>query len=70
MESNKIESPLMTIPETAEHLKMSIDTLYLLVKDKDFPAIKVDRRWRVITKELDLWIMRQYEEKPDSRLIL
>lgn len=61
-----MESPMMTIKEAAAYLKMSQPMLYVLARSQEFPAIKVGNSWRVIKKELDKWIERQYSEKPEN----
>jgi excisionase family DNA binding protein len=60
-----IESPLLTLKETAEYLKVSNVKMYQLVRSKDFPSIKVSGLWRVIKKDLDRWIEAQKDEKPE-----
>ena len=63
-----MESPMMTIKEAAAYLKMSQTAIYVLARSQEFPAIKVGNSWRVIKKELDKWIERQYAEKPENLL--
>ena len=61
-----VESPLMTVQEAAKYLKISPDTVYVLVRSQTFPAIKVGNSWRILRKELDEWLQRQYLEKPEN----
>jgi excisionase family DNA binding protein len=58
------DSPLITIKEAAEYLNISKDVVYLLARSKEFPAIKIGNSWRVLKKELDVWIAKQYKDKP------
>lgn len=58
-------SPVMTVKEASEYLKISPDTAYILVRSHSFPAIKVGTQWRVLKDELDLWLKKQLEDKPE-----
>ena len=61
-----MESPVLTVQEAAKYLKISTDTVYVLVRSQTFPAIKVGNSWRILHKELDEWLKKQYWEKPES----
>jgi excisionase family DNA binding protein len=61
-----MESPVMTVQEVAEYLKVSTDTVYVLVRSQTFPAIKIGNSWRILRKELDEWLRKQYNEKPEN----
>jgi excisionase family DNA binding protein len=61
-----MDSPVMTLPEASKYLKISLAKIYLMVHDKDFPAIKVGGSWRVLRKELDEWLSKQLEDKPEG----
>lgn len=50
---------VLTVEETAELLKVSREVVYVLVKSKDFPAIKIGREWRIIIQELSVWLHQQ-----------
>lgn len=58
-----MEDIVLTLEETAAILKVSMDTMYQLVKIKEFPAVKIGREWRAPENEVDLWILRQIKEK-------
>lgn len=60
-----MESPLLTVKEAAEYLRCHQNTIYVLVRAHEFPAIKVGCSWRIVRKELDDWIQRQLKEKPE-----
>jgi len=61
-----MESPLMTVQEAAKYLKVSPDTIYVLVRSQSFPGIKVGNSWRILHKELDDWLLHQYRDKPEN----
>lgn len=61
-----MESPVMTIKEAADYLKISQSTLYLLVHSRTFPSIKIGNSWRILKKDLDVWLKKQLEDKPES----
>ena len=61
---NKIESPVMTVAQTAEYLQMPVSTIYELVRHCEFPALKIGKSWRVVRKDLDEWMQKQLHDKP------
>lgn len=61
-----MESPVFTVEETAEYLKETKGTIYVLVRSKDFPAIKIGRQWRILKHELDEWLIKRYNNKPEN----
>lgn len=61
-----MNSPVMTIDQTAEYLNLAKCTVYVLVQSKDFPAIKLGKEWRIVTSELDLWLSKKCNEKLGS----
>ena len=61
-----MDSPVMTVQAAADYLKVSVDTMYVLVRAKAFPAVKVGNSWRVLRRELDEWLQEQLKEKPDN----
>jgi excisionase family DNA binding protein len=60
-----VESPFMTVKETAEYLKLSTTIVYILAKDKQFPAVRIKGTWRIFRSDLDKWIKKQYQDKPE-----
>lgn len=54
---------VLTVEETAEILKTSTDTIYILVKDDDFPAIKIGGKWKIVHSKLVLWLEAQCKNK-------
>ncbi len=55
---NKVESgnDLLTVPEMARILKISRSKAYALVKEKDFPIIKIGKCIRISKKMLLNWL--------------
>lgn len=58
-----IKSPVMTIEETAEYLGLAKGTVYVLVQRYDFPAVKLGKSWRIVTSELNQWLIRRANER-------
>jgi len=54
-----MESPVLTVEETAKVLRINKSTLYALIKSPGFPAFKIGREWRVVKQELDVWLKEQ-----------
>ncbi|MBQ9517216.1 MAG: helix-turn-helix domain-containing protein [Eubacterium sp.] len=51
--------PMLTVPETAEILRISQNHLYyLLKKDKTFPVLQIGRRCLIPKDELKKWVNR------------
>ena len=47
---------IMTPPEAAEYLNLSVRTIYRLVKNGKLPGHKVGRSWRFKKDVLDTWL--------------
>ena len=47
---------VMTIPEVAEHLKVTRQTVHKLLKDGRLKAFKIGRSTRILRSELDKFI--------------
>jgi len=54
--SFKISDPWLTIAEICEYLAISDDTLYRLIRNKNFPAKKIGNRWKAKKIDIDKWI--------------
>ncbi len=50
---------VLTVEETAKILKVSREVIYVLVKTKDFPAVKIGREWRIVAQGLSEWLRQQ-----------
>lgn len=63
-----VDSPVFTVQEAADYLKETKGTIYVLVRSKEFPAIKIGRQWRILKHELDEWLIKRYNNKSDNVL--
>ena len=58
------DSPVvLTIEETSETLKTSTDTVYVLVQDPNFPAVKIGGKWKIVYSRLLVWLEQQCDDK-------
>ena len=55
---NNVENgnDLLTVPEMAKILKISRSKAYALVKEKDFPVIKIGKCIRISEKKVLSWL--------------
>ncbi len=51
-----VESKFLTIKEVAAYLNLPDQKIYNLVRHREFPGIKIGRRWWVDKGKLDLWL--------------
>lgn len=49
-------SPIMTVKEVAEYLRVDSSTLYRLVRKGKIPAFKLGSDYRFIRDKIDQWI--------------
>jgi excisionase family DNA binding protein len=56
-----MESPLLTVKETAEYLNVDEYIIYCWVRAKEFPSLRVGTRWRIYKAKLDDWVLRRAE---------
>ena len=47
---------LMTVPEVSEHLRISIGTVYRMLKRKTLPAFRLGGEWRFRIEDLERWL--------------
>lgn len=47
---------MLTLKETRDILKVSRNTMYMLVRDGIIPARKVGSEWRICRSELTKWM--------------
>ena len=47
---------LLTTVEVAHLLNVKIDTIYILIRTKQLPAVKVGGQWRFQAHEIQDWI--------------
>jgi excisionase family DNA binding protein len=50
---------ILTIPEIAKYLKVTVRTIYKLAAARKIPAFKVGGSWRFSKAEIDQWIKKQ-----------
>ena len=55
-----------TVPEVAEHLKLSKSKVYAMVKAGKIPCIRIGRNVRILESDLVEWI--EAKHKPDDSL--
>ncbi len=53
METDK---KLYTLDEIASYLQLSREKVTRLIKEKQFPAHKIDKQWRFFLHEVDSWV--------------
>ena len=51
-----MKDEVMTIPEVADHLKVTRQTVHKLMKDGKIKAFKIGRSTRILRSELDKFI--------------
>ena len=53
------ESPLLTVREVAQYLRVHQTTVYRLLKQHKLPAFQVVSDWRFNREEIQRWMMNQ-----------
>ncbi len=51
-----LSQPLLTVHETAEHLKVKESTVRVWIREKKLRAIKFGREWRVTVADLQAFL--------------
>ncbi|SHP28967.1 DNA binding domain, excisionase family [Mycobacteroides abscessus subsp. abscessus] len=51
--------PLFTAEETADYLRVHLNTAFKLLRENVIPATKVGRQWRVRRSDLDAFLSRR-----------
>lgn len=54
---------ILTIKDAAEFLAVPVSQVYTLVRQKDFPAFRVGKHWRIPKDNMMSWIEQQMREK-------
>jgi excisionase family DNA binding protein len=54
-------SPVMTVEELADYLKMKVVTIYKHAQEGKLPGFKVGSKWRFKKDTIDEWIKSQEE---------
>ena len=57
----KYDSPVMTLKETADYLRVHPSTIYRLLKAGALPSLRIGSDWRFIKADLDDWLKKQAE---------
>ena len=52
----RLQDPIMTIPEVARYLKLSRSKVYLLVTQKKITYIRIGRNVRIRQSDLEAWL--------------
>ena len=55
-------SPIMTVDEVAEYLNLHPLTVRRLAREKEIPAFKLGRQWRVKRELLDRWLEQKSKQ--------
>ena len=63
---DKIEEPLLTLPELAVYLHLDEKTVYKLVATGKLPSVTVDRQWRFKRRDVDQWLERELNSEDES----
>jgi excisionase family DNA binding protein len=53
---------LLTVCEVADHLRVTTDTVYRLIRHDNLPAIKVGRQWRFVPANVEDWMQNRSQE--------
>ncbi len=56
-------SPVMTVEELADYLKMKVVTIYKHAQDGKIPGFKVGSKWRFKKDTIDDWIKEKEKSK-------
>ena len=51
--------PILTVPETAEYLKLSKSKVYYLVQRNQIPHIKIGKNVRIRREDLLVWLEKK-----------
>ena len=51
----------MTVKEMADYLRIGLTSAYNLIRQKNFPAVKIGGKYLIDNELLDLWIKEQKE---------
>jgi excisionase family DNA binding protein len=57
------EREVMDIPQAAEYLGISADTLYRYASENFVPSFKLGNRWRFKKSLLDAWMVKMSKAK-------
>ena len=52
-------SEILTIPEVAQYLKLSVSKVYAMVQHGEIPHIRIERNVRIRESDLQKWIAKK-----------
>jgi len=61
-EGPEMTDEVMTIPEVAEYLKVTRQTIHRLMKDGKIKAFKIGRSTRILRSEIERFIQEQMKQ--------
>jgi excisionase family DNA binding protein len=53
---------LLTIPDTAAHLRVSVKTIRRWISEKELPAAKLGLQWRIRPQDLQRFVQDRLEQ--------
>jgi excisionase family DNA binding protein len=59
MTNESVQHEMLTLKETRDILKVSRNTMYMLVRDGVIPARKVGSEWRIMRSLLEEWMRKR-----------
>jgi PTS system nitrogen regulatory IIA component len=62
----KLDEPLLTLPELAVYLHLDEKTVYKLVAQGKLPSVTVERQWRFKRRDVDTWLERELSGEDES----
>ena len=62
MGASVARTPLLTVAEVAEHLRVSTMTVYRLIKAGELPAIRVGKAYRLREDDVETYLAQRYTE--------
>ena len=66
MSGQETLDPIMTVPETAEYLKLSKSKVYYLVQRNQIPHLKIGKNVRIRKEDLLVWL--EEKAQPSNKL--
>lgn len=57
----------VSLNDICKHLGASRDTVKRLIKDKNMPAYKIDRKWKFKISEVDTWMHQHNSLSEEER---
>jgi len=63
--SENVMSDVITVQEVQKILKIGKDAAYALVRSDDFPSFKIGGQYRVLSSQLNDWILEQISKKKE-----